>query len=341
MPQPPAQKTQSNSLSHSQIAPGTRIRCRDEDWLVRKRDRTSSGIVRYAVVGLSPLVQNREAVFLADLESDLKVIDPAETQPTVDGSSQYRDTRLHLEFLLRSTAPSDPRLRLGHKGAMDAVDYQLDPAFVALQQPRQRILIADAVGLGKTIECGILLSELIRRGKGRRILVLTVKSMMTQFQKELWARFTIPLVRLDSEKLARIRTEIPSNHNPFHYYDRTIISIDTIKQDGEYRNHLENAWWDIIVVDEAHNIAKRSGNSQRNRVSKAFPRGLDLLTEVVGILLLFKRPDVLLAVEISMTHPPKGLTILVRPSPWFDFPHAHHCAKQRAVTQALLRVVCG
>ena len=137
--------------------------------------------------------------------------------------------------------PNDAEIHVGHTAAMDLVPYQLDPARLAHGRPRQRILIADAVGLGKTLEAGILVSELIARGRGRRILVLAVKSMLTQFQKEFWNRFTIPLTRLDSVGIQRVRSRIPANHNPFYYYDKAIISIDTLKQEAEYRTYLEQA----------------------------------------------------------------------------------------------------
>jgi SNF2 family DNA or RNA helicase len=170
---------------------------------------------------------------------------------------------------------------------MDILDYQLWPAYKALSMPRQRILIADAVGLGKTLECGTLGAELIRRGRGRRILVVTTKAMMVQFQKEFWSRFTIPLVRLDSTTIQRIRTRIPGNHNPFHYYDRAIISVDTLKQDREYRSYLEAAHWDIIIIDEAHNVAKRGRGQSASKRAKLADR---LATRSDTLILLSATP---------------------------------------------------
>ena len=194
----------------------------------------------------------------------------ADIRPTGrEDSPFYKRTLLYLESQWRQQIPTDSSLHVGHRAAMDLMPYQLDPAKLALKSTRQRILIADTVGLGKTLEAGILMSELIARGKGKRILVVTVKSMMTQFQKEMWNRFTIPLVRLDSSKIQKIRANLPSNYNPFFYYDKTIVSIDTLKRDVEYRTHLENAYWDIIVIDEAQNVAERGDHqAQRSRLAK-------------------------------------------------------------------------
>lgn len=211
------------------VAPGARVIIRDAEWLVRKVSRTSTGGQALSVIGISELVKDKEAIFLDEIDKKIEVLDPLDTQLVVDDSSAYQKSILYMESLLRQTPPTDENLYMGHQAAMDLVSYQLDPAIQALQQSRQRILIADAVGLGKTLACGILVSELIRRGRGKRILVLAVKSMLTQFQKEMWSRFTIPLVRLDSIGIQRVRSRIPTNHNPFYYYDKAIISIDTLK----------------------------------------------------------------------------------------------------------------
>ena len=249
-------------------APGMRTIIRDEEWMVKKIETNSLGNKALHCIGISPLVKDREAIFLTDLE-EIQIVNPAEVNLIPDDSPFYKRTLLYLESQWRQQIPTDTNLHVGHRAAMDLMPYQLDPAKLALKSTRQRILIADTVGLGKTLEAGILMSELIARGKGKRILVVTVKSMMTQFQKEMWNRFTIPLVRLDSSKIQKIRANLPSNYNPFFYYDKTIVSIDTLKRDVEYRTHLENAYWDIIVIDEAQNVAERGDHqAQRSRLAK-------------------------------------------------------------------------
>lgn len=249
-------------------APGMRVIIRDEEWMIRKVETNNLGNDALHCVGISSLVKDKEAIFLEDLET-IQVVNPAEIKLIPDASPYYKRSLLYLESQWRQKIPTDTNIHIGHRAAMDTMPYQLDPAKVSLQKPRQRILIADSVGLGKTLEAGILMSELIARGKGKRILVVTVKSMMTQFQKEMWNRFTIPLVRLDSNRIQKIRASLPSNYNPFFYYDKTIVSVDTLKRDVEYRTHLENAYWDIIVIDEAQNVAERGDHrAQRSRLAK-------------------------------------------------------------------------
>ena len=267
----------SSAQKQQLLAPGMRVVIRDAEWVIRKVDTASDGGQQLTCDGVSELVRDKTALFLTRLEGKVQVLDPAQTTLVSDESSGYRDSLLYIESQLRRQAINDEQIHIAHQGAMDLVPYQLDPAIQALKQPRQRILIADAVGLGKTLEAAILVSELIHRGRGKRILVLTQKSMLTQFQKEFWNRFTIPLTRLDSVGLQRVRNRIPSNHNPFYYYDKSIISIDTLKQDSEYRVYLEQAYWDIIIIDECHNVADRGTSSQRARLARLLATRSDTL----------------------------------------------------------------
>lgn len=259
------------------FAPGARVEIRDAEWRIKRIDLTSDGGQLLTCEGLSELVRGREGTFLTRLERDIRVLEPEATELVDDMSGGYRASLLYLDTQLRQTPPTDDRVHIAHRAAMDLLPFQLDPARQALRQPRQRILIADSVGLGKTLEAGILVSELIARGRGKRILVLAVKSMLSQFQQEFWNRFTIALTRLDSQGLQRVRNRIPANHNPFHYFDRSIISIDTLKQDIDYRHYLEQAYWDIIVIDEAHNVAERGSNSQRSRLARLLATRSDTL----------------------------------------------------------------
>lgn len=250
-----------------EYAPGMRLIIRDEEWMIKKIDTNEIGAQALNCIGISPLVKDKEAIFLTDLEK-IEAVDPTKVRLIRDESPKYTKSLLYLESQWRQKAPTDKNIHIGHRAAMDLMPFQLEPTKISLNRTRCRILVADTVGLGKTLEAGILMSELIIRGKGKRILVVTSKSMMTQFQKEMWNRFTIPLVRLDSHKIQKIRASLPSNYNPFFYYDKVIVSIDTIKRDVEYRTHLENAYWDIIVIDEAQGVAERgSRDSQRSKLA--------------------------------------------------------------------------
>lgn len=262
----------ANGMTEETYSAGERLRIRDAEWFVRKVEAVKSGGQALYVRGITSPVQGRDQIFWTSAErGGIEVIRPEDTEFKLDTSAHGVETRLRIESTLRSNPVASEAIAIAHHAAMDVMNYQLQPAEHALNSPRDpraRILIADAVGLGKTLEAGILLSELIVRGAAKRILVVTLKSMMAQFQKEMWCRFSIPLMRLDSAGLQRIRQDIPSHHNPFNYYDKTIISIDTLKQDNQFQSALEDARWDVVVIDEAHNVsAKKSGYSQRYRLA--------------------------------------------------------------------------
>ncbi len=263
------------------IVPGTRIRVRDAEWRVRRSALNSRSGQVIKCVGLSEVVRDKDAIFIEGLERSIEIVDPTEVELVADKSSYYKDARLFVEGQLLRAIPTGLEPVIADRAAIDKLGFQLEPVRKALGSLRVRLLIADDVGLGKTLEAGMLAAELIRRGRAKRILVVATKSMLTQFQKEFWCRFSISLTRLDSVGIRRVRNRIPGNHNPFHFFERAIISIDTLKNDLQYRSALENAYWDLIIIDEAHNVAERSHaggrRSQRHILARRLAKVSDSL----------------------------------------------------------------
>lgn len=257
----------ADAVEDFSAAPGSVVVVRDQEWIVTGVERATDGWF-INVQGLSELVRDTEATFSTALDRIVES-DPRRTEVVADDSPGYRKSRLWLEAVLRKTAIplTDPRLTVAHRGLADPLPYQVAAVRQALnpENLRPRILLADAVGLGKTIEIGMILAELVRRGRGERILVVTPRHVLEQMQRELWTRFSLPFVRLDSLGIQRIRRRLPANRNPFSYFKRVIVSIDTLKSD-RYLAHLEKQHWDAVVIDESHNVT--NSQTQNNRLAR-------------------------------------------------------------------------
>ncbi len=258
------------------VAPGSVVVVRDEEWLVESIDQTLDGPLLH-VQGISDLVRGTSASFYDSLDT-IEVLDPREAKVRADKSPGYRRSRLWVEATLRKTAVPllDDRLVVSDDVLADPLPYQHSAVRKALSPDnlRPRILLADAVGLGKTLEIGMILSELVRRGRGERILIVCPRHVLEQMQHEMWSRFALPFVRLDSVGVQRIKQKLPASRNPFTYYKRIIISMDTLKQD-HLVTHLRRHRWDAVVIDESHNVTNSA--TQNNRLARVLAPNTDAL----------------------------------------------------------------
>jgi superfamily II DNA or RNA helicase len=142
------------------------------------------------------------------------------------------------------TAATDAAIRL--------MPHQLEPALAIVRHGVTRLLIADGVGLGKTIQAGMILSELAKRDEDVRALVLMPAGLRDQWCAELSAHFSLSAVRADSEWLRVTTCERPPDVNPWSLPGIYVASYDFVKRPEALRP-LEDVAWDVVVVDEAHN----------------------------------------------------------------------------------------
>jgi superfamily II DNA or RNA helicase len=259
------------------IAPGSRVIVRDQVWQVTELERhalETRAIVR--CIGRSELVRDQPASFFSDLDR-IEPEDPTKTRFRLDTSPGGIETRLALDSIIRRTPipVSNTALTVGQQMLADDLPFQREPFRLATTQLQPRLLVADAVGLGKTIEVGILLSELQRRGRANRVLAVVPRHILDQIQHELWSRFAFPLVRLDSQGIQRVRQRIPTGQNPFTYFNRVIVSIDTLKHPTRYRPHLERVRWDVVWIDESHKLVNRG--TYNNQLAQVLAPNADAL----------------------------------------------------------------
>lgn len=148
--------------------------------------------------------------------------------------------------------------------AVQVEDFQLVPLIKALRMPRIALLLADDVGLGKTVEAGLILSELLVRRRVQRVLVLCPASLQTQWQSELRDKFSLDCEIVDRDRTHQLRRKLGMDANPWRSSPRLISSYHYFKQ-PDVITEFNAAFkldpvsgqlpWDLLIVDEAHNLS--------------------------------------------------------------------------------------
>lgn len=152
-------------------------------------------------------------------------------------------------------------------GAVEIDDYQLVPLLKALRMPRVNLFLADDVGLGKTVEAGLILSELLIRRRVNRVIILTPASLCIQWRDEMWSKFSLSFDVINRDTTLLLKRSCGIDANPWRCCPRIIASYHYLRQHDVLEQFLSacktpegspHLPWDLLIVDEVHNLMPSS-----------------------------------------------------------------------------------
>lgn len=255
--------------------PGTEVQARGLRWqVVLTQPLGAQTLIRLR--GVEGALHGHEMDFLHPFEQ----IEPIVHDLRPEKAGPLRNWLVyHQAFLLEQALGADALLAV-QPGRLRIEPYQLAPVLRAIRMSRPRLLLADGVGLGKTIQAGLILTELVARRIAHRILVVSPTGpLLQQWKEEMRERFGLRLQIIDRAYLEEMRRQNELGANPFDHIPLGLASIDFLKQE-KVLEQLERSNYDVIVIDEAHhcmdlgNAAERE-DSQRRRLAQVLARRCD------------------------------------------------------------------
>lgn len=264
-----------SALEHD-FMPGNLVRARGREWVVQSESRRDW-------LRLRPLGGADDDIISLIPDLELQPVQPA-TFPWPDPTQAGNHAAALLlrdALRLKLRAGGGPFRSFGNI-AVEPRGYQLVPLLMALRLTTVRLLIADDVGIGKTIEAGLIVRELMDRGEIARLAVLCPPHLVDQWQRELESRFHLQAVALTSASAGRIERDIPHGVGLFDHYPVVVVSLDYIKSE-RHREHFLAIAPECLIVDEAHTCASSGAGKQLRfellqRLVKDENRHLILLT---------------------------------------------------------------
>jgi superfamily II DNA or RNA helicase len=249
-------------LSTIQYAPGTLIKARGREWMVLSSLNSETIRVR----PLSGSEEDQTLIFLPLEAEQVSLAQFPHPHPLQIGS--HETALLLRDTLLLSLRRGAGPFRSFGQIAVEPRAYQLVPLLMALKLDTVRLLIADDVGVGKTIEGCLIARELIDRGDIEKFTVLCPPHLVDQWLEELEGRFHIRAVAVTASSAARLERGLPMGESIFSAHPYTVVSLDYIKSDKR-RSEFLRACPEFVIVDEAHTCTMGAkGRHQRYELLK-------------------------------------------------------------------------